>query len=198
MKIEKDITLSDGKVLLRCCRMEDAQEHCNAVHESLDELAEWMTWANDSYSVEDSRTWLKACATIWDKGMEYNFTITNPVTQKIMGWCGLNRIDYQNMAANMGYWIRKQNCNQGVASAAALLLARFAFERLHFNRIEIKIAAGNTVSQRVAEKIGAVREGVLRNMLFEHGKIIDGVMYSLIPADIQREEDGTLSRPQGR
>ncbi|MDD4923264.1 MAG: GNAT family protein [Dehalococcoidales bacterium] len=186
MKIEKDITLSDGRVLLRCCRMEDAQEHCNAVRESIDELIKWMSWANEDYSIEDSRTWLKACGTIWDKGMEYNFTIIDSSTRKIMGWCGLNRIDYQNMVANMGYWIRKQYCNQGVASVAAMLLARFAFERLHFNRIEITAATGNIASQRVAEKIGAVREGVLRNLLNQHGRILDGVMYSLIPADIMR------------
>jgi RimJ/RimL family protein N-acetyltransferase len=151
--------------------------------------------ANADYSVDDSRTWLKACATIWDKGMEYNFTITNAKTQQIMGWCGLNRIDYQYMTANLGYWVRKPYYNQGVASAAALLLARFGFERLRFNRIEIKAAIGNTASQRVAEKIGAVREGVLRNLINHNGKILDGVMYSLIPADIMRKEDGALSRP---
>jgi RimJ/RimL family protein N-acetyltransferase len=198
MKIEKDIILSDGHVLLRCCRTSDAQEHCHAVHESLDELARWMPWAHENYSVEDSRTWLKACTTIWDKGMEYNFAVVDPGTQQIMGWCGLNRIDYQNMTANMGYWVRKPFYKHGAASAAALLLARFGFEKLQFKRIEIKIAKDNTASQRVAEKIGAVREGVLRNMLFERGKTIDGVMYSLIPADIMREEDGALSRPQGR
>jgi RimJ/RimL family protein N-acetyltransferase len=195
MKIEKDIVLSNGKVLLRCCRIEDAQEHCNAVHESIDELARWMPWANEDYSIDDSRTWLKACATIWDKGMEYNFTIINAATGKIMGWCGLNRIDYQNMTANLGYWVRKQYYKQGVASTAALLLARFGFEKLQFKRIEIKVAKGNLASQRVAEKIGAVHEGDLRNMLFERGKTIDGVLYSLIPADIMRKDDGTLSRP---
>jgi hypothetical protein len=44
MKIEKDIILSDGKVTLRYCRPDDAQEHCNAVHESIGELAKWMPW----------------------------------------------------------------------------------------------------------------------------------------------------------
>ncbi len=184
MKIEKDIVLSDGKVLLRCCRIEDAQEHCDAVHESLGELMMWMPWANENYSVDDSRTWLKACSTVWDKGMEYNFAIVNPLTQKIIGWCGLNRIDYQNMIANLGYWIRKQDCNQGIASAAALLLARFGFEKLHFNRIEIKAAKDNIASQRVAEKTGAVREGILRNLINQQGRVSDGVMYSLIPSDI--------------
>lgn len=195
MKIGKDIELSDGKVLLRCCRIEDAQEHCNAVHESIDELARWMPWASENYSLDDSCTWLKACSTIWDKGMEYNFAIVDPAKQQIMGWCGLNRIDYQNMTANLGYWVRKQYYKQGVASAAALLLAGFGFEKLQFKRIEIKVAKGNLASRRVAEKIGAVYEGVLRNMLFERGRTIDGVMYSLIPADIMRKENGTLSRP---
>lgn len=195
MKIEKSITLGNGEVLLRCCCVEDAQEHCNAVCESIDELEKWLPWATKDYDIEDSLTWLKACGTIWDRGMEYNFTIINPATQNIMGWCGLNRIDYQNMTANLGYWIRKQYCNLGVASSATLLLAKFGFERLHFNRIEIKAATDNIASQRVAEKIGAVREGVLRNMIYQHGQILDGVMYSLIPADIMREEDGAISQP---
>ena len=67
MRIEKDIVLSNGKVLLRCCRIDDAQEHCNAVHESIEELARWMSWASENYSVEDSLIWLKACNTVWDK-----------------------------------------------------------------------------------------------------------------------------------
>jgi RimJ/RimL family protein N-acetyltransferase len=192
IKIEKDIALTDGMVLLRSCRMEDAQEHCNAVHESIDELKKWLAWANEDYAIDDSRIWLKACSTVWDKGLEYNFVIVNPCTQNLMGWCGLNRIDYQNMVANLGYWVRKQYCNSGVASAAALLLAKFGFERLHFNRIEIIAATENLASQRVAEKAGAVREGVLRNLINQHGNTLDGVMFSLIPGDILRDKNGAL------
>ncbi|MFA7218805.1 MAG: hypothetical protein WC057_09465, partial [Dehalococcoidales bacterium] len=73
MKIEKSITLGNGEVLLRCCCVEDAQEHCNAVRESIDELEKWLPWATKDYDIEDSLTWLKACGTIWDRGMEYNF-----------------------------------------------------------------------------------------------------------------------------
>lgn len=188
MKIEKDITLTDGKVLLRVCRPEDAQEHYDAVRESIAELSMWTAWANDDFSLDDSRTWLKACSAMWDKGAEYNFVIVQPETKALMGWCGLNRIDYQNMVANIGYWVRKKHCNNGVASSAAQLLAKFGFERLHFNRIEIIAATGNKASQRVAEKTGATREGVLRNLISVHGKILDGVMFSLIPRDIIGEK----------
>jgi RimJ/RimL family protein N-acetyltransferase len=36
----------------------------------------------------------------------------------------------------------------------------------------------------VAEKVGAVREGVLRNRLMLHGTIHDAVIFSLIPDDL--------------
>jgi RimJ/RimL family protein N-acetyltransferase len=49
------------------------------------------------------------------------------------------------------------------------------------NRIEILVAVDNLASQRVAAKVGAVREGILRNRLLLHGKIHDAVMFSLIP-----------------
>jgi ribosomal-protein-serine acetyltransferase len=187
MKIEKDIVLTGENVLLRTCRVEDAQEHCNAIHESISELTQWVAWANENYSLDDSRIWLKACSVMWDKGAEYNFAIVNPETSQLMGWCGLNRIDYPNMVANLGYWVRRKYCNSGVASSAALLLAQFGFERLYFNRIEIVAATGNIASQRVAEKTGAKREGIIRNRINHRGMIQDGVMFSLIPGDLSGE-----------
>jgi RimJ/RimL family protein N-acetyltransferase len=65
--------------------------------------------------------------------------------------------------------------------AAALLLGDFGFKELKLNRIEILVAVDNLASQRVAAKVGAVREGVLRNRLLLHGKIHDAVIFSLIP-----------------
>jgi ribosomal-protein-serine acetyltransferase len=64
-----------------------------------------------------------------------------------------------------------------------VLLAAFGMERAGLTRIEIMAAAGNLASQRVAEKAGARREGVLRNRYLLHGKLHDAVLYSLIPGD---------------
>jgi RimJ/RimL family protein N-acetyltransferase len=41
------------------------------------------------------------------------------------------------------------------------------------------IAAGNLASQRVAEKAGATREGILRGRLILHDVAHDAVMFSL-------------------
>jgi len=51
-------------------------------------------------------------------------------------------------------------------------------------RIEIVAAVDNIPSQRVAEKAGARREGVLRNRLFINGESLDAVLFSLVPEDL--------------
>lgn len=55
-----------------------------------------------------------------------------------------------------------------------------AMENTNLIRLEILIAVGNTASQRVAEKVGAVREGILRKRLVLHDEAHDAVMFSLV------------------
>ena len=71
-----------------------------------------------------------------------------------------------------------------MASAAVRLLAQFGLGKLKLNRIEIMAAVGNKASQRVAEKVGARREGILRNRIVVRDRVYDAVMFSLIPGDL--------------
>ena len=75
-------------------------------------------------------------------------------------------------------------CGQGIAPAATVLLARWGFQELRLRRIEIIVATGNVRSQRVAEKAGAQREGVLRQRIKINDRMHDAAMYSLVPGDI--------------
>jgi RimJ/RimL family protein N-acetyltransferase len=85
----------------------------------------------------------------------------------------------------LGYWVRSSQTRRDVATTATLLVARFGLEELKLNRVEIFVAAGNVASLRVAEKVGATREGLLRSSLVIHGKVHDAVMFSLIPGDFE-------------
>ena len=85
--------------------------------------------------------------------------------------------------ANLGYWVRTSRIGEGIATAAAKLVARSAFEQFGFQRLEIVVQVNNLPSLKVADKIGAVREGLLRNRLYLHGSPRDAYMHSLIPVD---------------
>ena len=83
--------------------------------------------------------------------------------------------------------MRTSRHGEGIAGRATKLAARFGFEHAGLVRAEIVIAAGNEKSIRVAEKLGAHYEGILRNRMVIGKVIADAHMYSLIPQDFGLE-----------
>jgi ribosomal-protein-alanine N-acetyltransferase len=84
---------------------------------------------------------------------------------------------------SIGYWVSPQSRGRGVATRALVLLSRWAL-RQGVARLELTTHPENVASQRVAEKAGFVREGVLRSHIrFREGRR-DSVLYSLLPSDI--------------
>jgi RimJ/RimL family protein N-acetyltransferase len=79
--------------------------------------------------------------------------------------------------------MRTNQTKRGFATSAALLLVQFGFYKLNLNRIEIVVKTDNIPSQRVAEKLGAAKEGVMRNRIILNARPYDAVLYSLIPQD---------------
>ena len=177
--------ISDGTITLKAYTPEDADALYEAARESIMEMNPWMPWCHPDYSIEETHEWLASRASLWESGAEYGFKITDARTGRYLGGVGLNQIDKGNRMANLGYWVRTSAAGQGVATRAARLIARFGFEELKLIRIEIVAAVGNHASQRVAEKVGAVREAVMRKALFLHGVAHDAVLTSLVEEDIR-------------
>jgi len=72
-----------------------------------------------------------------------------------------------------------------VATSATRLAARFSFETLALNRVELLVPTANIPSQRVAEKAGAKREGLLRKRLRLNAIAHDAFVYSLVAEDLR-------------
>jgi RimJ/RimL family protein N-acetyltransferase len=72
-----------------------------------------------------------------------------------------------------------------VCAEALRRLARFGFGELGLGRLELLTDPDNVASQRVAEKVGFRREGVLRShLLHRDGRRRDSVMFSLLPGEL--------------
>ena len=180
----RKIELTDGKVILRPYRMSDVDNLYQAVRESIKEMGVWLPFAHENYAVKESKDWIKKRAREWKKGLMYDFAVFDAKDGTLIGGCGFNGIGKENRQANLGYWVRTSRTGRGVATAATLLLARWAFEALKLTRIEIGVAVGNERSLRVAEKVGAKHEGVLRNRITIRDKVHDAVMHSLLPGEV--------------
>lgn len=184
--IDRELELRGPTVVLRPPVDDDVDAVWKAVDESVAEVSAWMAWCHDGYRLEEARAWVAGTRLARAEGRECSFVVTGAVDGGVLGACGLNHLDTANRRANLGYWVRTTATGRGVATEAVALVARFGLTVLDLARIEIVAAPANLASQRVAEKIGATREGVLRNRFWFNGESVDGVSYSLIPADLQR------------
>jgi ribosomal-protein-serine acetyltransferase len=170
--------LRDGDLTLRPPMPADTEAVANAVSASLVELAPWMPWATPDYSVEDAADWIAG-----NPGDLYRFAMFVDDGSDVIGTCGLNHYDPLNLIANLGYWVRSDHTGRGLASRAARLLARFGLERAGLRRLEIVVSTANPASVRVAQKIGAVHEGVARSRLLLQGEEHDAHMFSVVRGD---------------
>lgn len=166
-------------IVIRRYRPEDAPRHFEAVSESLAEISPWMPWCHPAYSLEESRAWIAHCGRAWEEGSEYNFAVADQ-SDHLLGSCGLNQFRLEHRLANLGYWIRTSATGRSVATTAVQRLIEFAFQETTFDRLEIVIALGNVASDRVAEKVDAVREGIARDRLHLHGRPHDATIYAVL------------------
>jgi ribosomal-protein-serine acetyltransferase len=175
--------LRDGDLTIRAPVPADAPLHHEAATESWADAGRWLEWVHQGYALEESRAWIESVIAGRARGDLYEFFIFDP-DGRFLGGCGLNRMDTRFLKANLGYWVRSSAAGKGVATTATRLVARYGFEQLGLQRIEIIAAVENRASQRVAEKAGAHKEGILRNGIRFRGKNIDAVGFSLIPEDL--------------
>ncbi len=172
------VELSDGKIRLRRPDEEDAEAIARAVRSSLEELSRWMPWAVEGYDTAMALAWIEKKFDPTEEG----FLILGP-DDEIVGTCGLNRFDATNARAQLGYWLRSDRTGSGFATRATRLVARYGIEELGLQRIEIIMSTRNDPSRRVAERVGAKHEGVLRKRIRLPDGQHDGHMYSIVAGE---------------
>ncbi|HHI79188.1 MAG TPA: N-acetyltransferase [Planctomycetes bacterium] len=162
----------------------DGSRLFEAVQASLPDLSPFLPWAVPDYSLETAREFVEDVPQLWDQGNAFHFGIFSKEDGRCLGGVGLNMVSRAYRILNLGYWVASAEKGTGLATQSARLLVEFAFRELGALRVEVLAAVTNRASRRVAEKLGAQFEGVLRNRLLVHGRPQDGAMASLIPQDL--------------
>lgn len=98
-----------------------------------------------------------------------------------VGTIGLLSIDWKNSKAEyyvaMGETAYK---GKGVAKEASRLILQYGFEKLGLNRIYLFTEIDNIAAQKLFEKVGFTREGIIRQDIISHGKYVDRVAYGYL------------------
>ena len=132
------------------------------------------------YSKEDAKEWVSHATSSWDAEESYEHVIIDAVSKKVVGSCGLNHLNKIDLVCNLGYWVSRSYIGNGAAVEAVFALKEFAFDTLGYARLEIVIAESNHASYRVAEKSGAIHEGIHRARLRVQGVSQPAHIFALI------------------
>ena len=100
-----------------------------------------------------------------------------------LGWCGIARWNPEFRSAALGYCLDESAWGHGYGTEGARALVGWAFDTLDLNRVQAEVDTRNPASYRVMEKLGFVREGLLREDCIVDGEVSDTYVYGLLRRD---------------
>ena len=113
------------------------------------------------------------------------FAIVDTARDRVVGSTRYLAIRPEHRSLEIGWtWLGQEWQRTAVNTETKLLLLSHAFERLGCARVEFKTDSRNERSQRALLRIGATREGVLRNhMIVQNNYLRDSVYFSIIQSE---------------
>ena len=179
--------LLTDRLSLRPPRRGDAAAVDEAISETIDELVLWLPWARRDHGLAETRRYLRTARSARARRQAFEFLVEDAESKRALGMVSLHRIDWQRRSAGIGYWVRRSEWGRGIASEAGRAVVELAFRECGLYRIEVHVALENKASQRVAEKMGLLREGVARGIEFVNGRYLDHVQFALLRSDVEGE-----------
>ncbi len=150
---------------------------------SRDPLVPRFTGVPENQTEEQLRAFIDSHA----GGEALSLVIADSESDEFLGAVGLMRFDWPKRRAEIGYWLAPAARGRGIATHAVRLLSRWALGDLGLMRLDLHTDTDNLASQRVAERCGFTREGLLHAHEEPNGLRHDVVVFSLLPGDLPQD-----------
>ncbi len=133
-------------------------------------------------SAEDMLGWVRELQSRAEKGTDLPFAVIHLASGHVAGATRYLNIMTKDRGLEIGgTWYGLEFQRTAVNTECKYLLLKHAFETLGCIRVQLKTDLRNERSQKAIERIGATKEGVLRNhMILPDGRIRDSVFYSIV------------------
>lgn len=145
---------------------------------------DYMLYGNMN-SVEDMKNWVIDILSRARKGTDLPFVAVHLASGRVAGATRYLNIMPKDRGLEVGgTWYGLDFQRTAVNTECKYLMLEHAFESLGCIRVQLKTDLRNERSQRAIERIGAVKEGVLRNhMILPDGRFRHSVFYSILDTE---------------
>jgi len=169
--------LRDGDLVLRPWTEDDVDAMVAGCNDP--EVAHWIPTLPHPYTADDALAFIRGAV------RDDHDAMAIVLDGSVVGGIGMG-VNSNQYRGTIGYWVASASRGRGICTRALRLLSRHGLEELALQRLELITDPDNSASQRVAEKIGFRREGVLRaHLRHPDGRIRDSVMFSLLPGELR-------------
>ena len=166
-----------GRLVLGELHPEDASAMCRQMRA----LPANSGWAGDSetQSVDVARIRIQHHKSAFKRKANIHWAIRKARGKSLVGVCKLFEFEYQS-TAEIGYWIGQRYWNNGLATEAVRSVVVFGFDTLGLHRIHASTDVSNLASQRVLDKAGFEKEGVLKRDSRRSGVWSDSAVFAIL------------------
>lgn len=180
-------------IQLRLLEERHVEQYFALIERNKEYLQEWIVVEAYEGSVETLRAYVKHQLLQFAEGSGYHLGIW--YQDALVGLLSY-RLDGRCDIVELGYWLDAAMQGEGVVTQVCRTMVRHAFEEHQVHKVVISCATDNMRSRAVAERLGFVQEGILRQADRLHGRYVDGVFYGLLVDEwhAQAEETEVLHK----
>jgi len=143
-------------------------------------LQEWLPFVHYTQQISDTESFIKSVSEN-DNSKDDIFSIW--YNEKFAGLIGFKDTDRANRKTEIGYWLAQEMQGKRIITSSVETLIKYAFQKLKLNRIQIKVAEGNSKSEAIPTKLNFKYEGLEREGEFNKNKYFDIKIYSLLKSE---------------
>jgi N-acetyltransferase len=147
----------------------------------------------------DFDAWFDRTLSLYSKGQHFPYAVQRRSDHKIVGTTRLYDVHAMHRRLAIGSTWYAPDARGGLINfEVRLLVLRYVFQELGFNRVELITDPENLASQAAMKLLGAVLEGRIRNhLIYKNGRVRDSLLFSIVSAEWPAVEARLLARLAG-
>lgn len=173
--------------MIRLAKAKDAEAYYEQNYCPLDREAARLTGCRETFTREEVLSFFHKSIEAEDR---YFFLILS-LDGRIIGESVINEIDRELRCANFRIGLfHMEERGKGIGTWATEVTRDFAFEKLKLHRLELDVYSFNPGAERVYEKAGFRREGVLRDAVMDGDQYADDILMAILETEWRRIKTG--------
>lgn len=177
--IPEDLILETSKVVLQPLTQNDYDAFLQLAKQDEDM---WYYFSLNLGNEEQLKQWFRMAFADKAANTRRPFTIIDKQSGQIAGSSSLGNISMYDLRAEIGWsWLGTAFRSTGINRHAKFAMMKYAFDELHFERIEFKTDVMNARARKGLQNVGGIEEGILRShMTMWNNRRRTSVYYSVL------------------